>query len=132
MTDNTRTKTLEELITEITGLKIRIKRMEDFLSAFPSADDYLTVDAEDDGLLDRAIAVVRQYDNASASLLQRRLGIGYARAARLIDLLEVRGVVGPADGANPRVVLVSEEDQVSGAGSHENEPQGTSPGEPHE
>lgn len=41
---------------------------------------------------------------ASASLLQRRLRIGYARAARLLDILESRGMVGPADGARPREV----------------------------
>ena len=44
---------------------------------------------------------------ASASLLQRRLRVGYARAARLIEELEEHGVIGPADGARPREVLVS-------------------------
>lgn len=50
---------------------------------------------EDDELLDEAILVVRKYKKASASLLQRSLKIGYARAARLIDLLEAKGVIGP-------------------------------------
>jgi S-DNA-T family DNA segregation ATPase FtsK/SpoIIIE len=67
-----------------------------------------TGDAEDgdaDRLLPEAIGVVREYDRASASLLQRRLKIGYARAARIIDQLEARGYVGPFDGSNARAVL---------------------------
>ena len=43
---------------------------------------------------------------ASTSLLQRRLRLGYTRAARMIDILETRGMVGPADGARPREVLI--------------------------
>ena len=50
--------------------------------------------------------VVVQAGKASASLLQRRLRIGYARAARLLDLLEDKGVIGPADGAKPRKILI--------------------------
>ncbi|PJC28415.1 DNA translocase FtsK [Candidatus Shapirobacteria bacterium CG_4_9_14_0_2_um_filter_39_11] len=59
---------------------------------------------EKDELLDDAVRVVRQYDRASASLLQRRLKVGYARAARIIDQLERLGIVGPAEGAKPREV----------------------------
>jgi len=47
-------------------------------------------------------------------LLQRRLSIGYARAARLLDLLEERGVVGPAEGAKPRDVFINDESDDSG------------------
>lgn len=60
----------------------------------------------DDEYLEDAVRVVIQYDRSSASLLQRRLAIGYAKAARLIDQLEELGVVGPARGAEPREVLV--------------------------
>ena len=49
--------------------------------------------------------MIREYDRASASLLQRRLRIGYARAARIIDQLEARGYVGAFDGSNARMVL---------------------------
>jgi len=59
-----------------------------------------------DDLFEEAVRVVCQYDRASASLLQRRLSIGYARAARILDQLETEGIVGPGEGAKPRDVLV--------------------------
>lgn len=64
------------------------------------------VDGEIDDLFRKAVEVVCQYDRASASLLQRRLSIGYARAARIIDQLEAAGVVGATEGSKPRDVLV--------------------------
>jgi len=60
----------------------------------------------EDDLFDEAVRTVCQYDRASASLLQRRLRIGYARAARLLDELEASGIVGPGEGAKPRDVLL--------------------------
>lgn len=63
----------------------------------------------DDDLFAEAKAEVIRMGKGSASLLQRRLRIGYARAARLLDLLEEKGVVGPPDGSKPREVLVSSE-----------------------
>ena len=62
-----------------------------------------------DELLAEAENVVRQAGKASASLLQRRLRVGYARAARLLDLLEERGIIGPGDGAKPREVYATGE-----------------------
>lgn len=59
-----------------------------------------------DTLFEEAIRVVCQYDRASASLLQRRLSVGYARAARILDQLEEVGIVGPGEGSKPRDVLV--------------------------
>ncbi|OHA74500.1 MAG: hypothetical protein A3B28_00045 [Candidatus Wildermuthbacteria bacterium RIFCSPLOWO2_01_FULL_50_46] len=64
-------------------------------------------DVNEDPLYEEAKRVVIESGRASASLLQRRLKLGYARAARLIDVLEERGVVGPADGAKPREVYAS-------------------------
>jgi S-DNA-T family DNA segregation ATPase FtsK/SpoIIIE len=75
---------------------------------------------QDDPLYEEARKVVVQYQKASASLLQRRLKIGYARAARLLDMLEERGVVGPADGAKPRKVYIKES-QISNLKSQNNE-----------
>ncbi len=67
--------------------------------------------AERDGLLEQAIAVVRETQRASASLLQRRLRIGYPRAARLIDELEEMGVIGPAQGGGrERAVLIDRQE----------------------
>ncbi len=65
----------------------------------------------EDPLYESARQVVLESGRASASLLQRRLQIGYARAARLMDMLEERGVVGPADGAKPREVYIKENSQ---------------------
>jgi S-DNA-T family DNA segregation ATPase FtsK/SpoIIIE len=63
--------------------------------------------AIDDELFEEAKQISVASGKASASLLQRRLRIGYARAARLLDMLEQEGIIGPADGAKPREVLIS-------------------------
>lgn len=62
----------------------------------------------DDPLIEKAEKLVIESDSASAVLIQKKLKIGYARAALLVDALEERGLVGPADGAKPREVLVKE------------------------
>ena len=71
-------------------------------SFFEPHDD---TEDDEDRLYEQAVAVVHEYRMASASMLQRRLRIGYNRAANLIDLMEERGVVGPAQGPRPRQVL---------------------------
>jgi len=85
---------------------------ESILSFRPAMRDGSAVsgDGGDDELFNEARELVIQAGKASASLLQRRLKVGYARAARLLDLLEAEGVIGPADGAKPRDVLVSPDD----------------------
>jgi S-DNA-T family DNA segregation ATPase FtsK/SpoIIIE len=67
------------------------------------ADDVSDADEE---TIERCIEVLRAEGKASTSLLQRRLRLGYTRAARMIDILEARGMVGPGDGAKPREVLL--------------------------
>ncbi|MEK7579906.1 MAG: DNA translocase FtsK 4TM domain-containing protein [Patescibacteria group bacterium] len=69
-------------------------------------------DEGDDPLFGEAKEVILQAKKASASLLQRRLRVGYARAARLLDMLEERGIVGPAEGAKPREVLIGRENKA--------------------
>lgn len=64
----------------------------------------------DDDLAIEAKEIVLKAGKASATLLQRRLRVGYARAARLLDILEEMGVVGPAEGSKPREVLISQDD----------------------
>ena len=67
---------------------------------------------EEDELLEAAIEIIRQTRRASTSSLQRRLRIGYTRAARLIDLLEERGVVGPPRGSDPREILIDLDGEI--------------------
>jgi S-DNA-T family DNA segregation ATPase FtsK/SpoIIIE len=62
-------------------------------------------DGEDDPLYQDAVRLVVEFGKASTSLLQRRLRIGYGRAAHLIDLMEQDGIVGAADGPKPRELL---------------------------
>lgn len=65
-------------------------------------------DGSDDDLYEEAMRLVVLHQQASTSMLQRRLKVGYSRAARLLDLLEERGIVGPSEGAKGREVLVTE------------------------
>ena len=60
---------------------------------------------ENDPLFNDAVRLVFEFGKASTSLLQRRLRIGYGRAAHLIDLMHNDGIVGPADGSKPREIL---------------------------
>ncbi|MBI4427297.1 MAG: DNA translocase FtsK 4TM domain-containing protein [Candidatus Magasanikbacteria bacterium] len=69
-----------------------------------------------DAMFDEAKTAVLQAGKASASLLQRRLKVGYARAARILDEMEAAGIIGPADGAKPREILTTEV-EVSGTDS---------------
>lgn len=68
----------------------------------------------DDDMYKDAVRVVCESGKASASLLQRRLRVGYARAARLIETMEEQGVIGPADGARPRDVLIGSPEEALG------------------
>ncbi|MBN2683725.1 MAG: DNA translocase FtsK 4TM domain-containing protein [Pontiellaceae bacterium] len=90
-----------EFITEIHE-KIEKKTVD-----LPEVDD-----GGDDEIVEQAIEVIRQTKRASTSSLQRRLRIGYTRAARVMDLLEERGVVGPPDGAGPREILIDLDGEI--------------------
>ncbi|HYQ95608.1 MAG TPA: DNA translocase FtsK, partial [Candidatus Eisenbacteria bacterium] len=96
-----------------------IERVVDFLKsqgqpvvADDSALEQVRVSESDadDELYDEAMRLVVLHQQASTSMLQRRLKVGYSRAARLLDLLEERGVVGPSEGAKGREVLVTEQE----------------------
>jgi S-DNA-T family DNA segregation ATPase FtsK/SpoIIIE len=82
------------------------------LSAATGEDDSGEGEADDE-LFESAVKLVVSGGSASTSMLQRRFKVGYTRAARLIDLMEQRGIVGPLDGAKPRDILLSRE-QVDG------------------
>jgi len=75
-----------------------------------SADGLDAVEGKDE-FFEEAIRVICNYDRASASLLQRRLKVGYARAARILDQLEQAGIIGPADASKPREVLIKSPEQ---------------------
>ena len=75
-----------------------------------SSGDGLHGAEDEDELLPEAITIVVESGQASVSMLQRRLKLGYARAARLVDQMEQRGIVGPFEGSKPRKVLLSRED----------------------
>ncbi len=67
-------------------------------------------DGEDDEMLSKAIAIAVEAGKISATFLQRKLKVGFARAARIVDQMEERGIVGPQEGSKPREVLISKED----------------------
>ena len=79
--------------------------IQESLEGEGEGDEEEVSDADED-LLEKCLEVVLQEKKASTSLLQRRLRLGYTRAARMIDILEQRGVIGPGDGAKPREILV--------------------------
>ncbi len=92
-----------EYTSEVTSMPVTVKK---FTNGTQS-----TSDDGRDTLFDDAVKVVCQYDRASASLLQRRLSIGYARAARILDRLEEEGIIGPGEGSKPRDVLIHNADE---------------------
>ena len=65
---------------------------------------------DEDELIEEAIDVIMDCRQASTSMLQRRLKLGYSRAARIIDQIEERGIIGPSEGSKPRQILISRED----------------------
>ncbi|MBC7250573.1 MAG: DNA translocase FtsK [Anaerolineae bacterium] len=76
-------------------------------------EEEIPLEPDQDELLEEAIALVTRTGNASASLLQRRMRIGYPRAARLIDQMEEMGIIGPQEsGGKPRQVLVQDESEI--------------------
>jgi S-DNA-T family DNA segregation ATPase FtsK/SpoIIIE len=79
------------------------RQAEEVQAKLPWAD--IMDKANKDDLLEEAVKLVVESGRVSTSLLQRRLGIGYPRASRLMDQLEEEGVIGPADGSKPRAVL---------------------------
>jgi S-DNA-T family DNA segregation ATPase FtsK/SpoIIIE len=68
---------------------------------------------EKDELYDDAVRTVIETQQASVSTLQRRLGLGYSRAARIVDMMQEEGIVGPPRGAKPREILIGREEEVS-------------------
>ena len=74
---------------------------------------------DDEDLIQRCVEVIRTEQKASVSLLQRRLRLGYTRAARLMDELENRQIVGPSNGAEPREILIDLDGEGHDGGGEE-------------
>lgn len=97
-----------EYDTEVVAQPVQLSGKGGIVMDFDAGDS--------DPLYRDAVRVVIEGGKASASMLQRRLRLGYARAARIIETMEEQGIVGPADGARPREVLVGSLDEVFGGG----------------
>ena len=109
----------EEEIKEVTRFIIKNNELPNEVVAIESGEegsgsplplfDAAAASGDEDELLAEAVELVRSAQKASASLLQRRLKVGYARAARLLDIMEEKGIIGPGDGAKPREILIDSE-----------------------
>lgn len=98
-----------EYTSEVTSTPVTVKKFTNGMQT--------TSEDGRDPLFEDAVRVVCQYDRASASLLQRRLSIGYARAARILDSLEEEGIIGPGEGSKPRDVLIHNAEEFFAANS---------------
>lgn len=107
ITDHLRMQRAPEYDDEITKQPVQLSGKGGIVMDFDGGGD--------DDMYRDAIKVVVDSGKASASLLQRRLRVGYARAARLIETMEEQGIIGPADGARPREVLISSLDDLNQA-----------------
>jgi S-DNA-T family DNA segregation ATPase FtsK/SpoIIIE len=98
----------EETEAQVEALKNSNYQAEE-VAIFSEHTDIKMEEAGRDDLYDEAVNLVVEFQQASTSFLQRRMKIGYSRAARLMDELENSGLVGPAEGAKPRAILIEQE-----------------------
>ncbi len=102
-------KLSEKQNSQYTDIMMALKETQDSISETiepeTEKDPFL-----DDELYEEAKDIAIEHQRVSTALLQRKLRIGYARAAHLVDQLEENGVVGPADGSRPREILTGEEE----------------------
>ena len=98
----------EETEALVEALKAADYHVEE-VAVFGGHVDISAAQRDQDELFDEAMRIVVENQQASTSFLQRRMKVGYSRAARLMDELENAGIVGPAEGAKPRQILVSDD-----------------------
>jgi DNA segregation ATPase FtsK/SpoIIIE, S-DNA-T family len=108
MTSDEEIKSIVDYIRQQDGPKYETAIKEKIESSSATLPDM----EEDDDMLEAAIEVIRQTRRASTSSLQRRLRIGYTRAARMMDLLEEKGIVGPPQGSDPREILIDLDGEI--------------------
>jgi len=99
----------DQEVEEVVDFVISQQKAQYHEDMIPDESQAVSEKVEDD-LYESAVQLVIEMETASVSMLQRRFRIGYSRAARLIDEMEARGIVGPYEGSKPRTVLVSRED----------------------
>ncbi|KRQ87003.1 DNA translocase SpoIIIE [Caloramator mitchellensis] len=99
-----------ENIVEYLKKSSEVEYNEDIIEKINQSKDKVEFDEEADELLPEAIELAVELGQISASMIQRRLRVGFNRAARLIEEMEKRGVVGPQDGSKPRQVLITKDE----------------------
>lgn len=102
----------DDLKKRLSKIEKRLDDIEEFLDDIPTFEkttQYEVGDAVDE-LYDKTLWMVLQHDKVSASLIQRRMQIGYNRAARILEQLEENGIVSSASGSAPRDMLIKSED----------------------
>jgi len=97
---------IQKIINFLKKSGVAPKYAEEIITKYKPIVGGKITEEEKDELFEDAVRVICRYDRASASLLQRRLSIGYARAARILDQLQATGIVGPPEGSKPREVLI--------------------------
>ena len=93
----------KETLADVNAGKISESTLEKYLYKDESKEEY------DDPLYNDIVDFAMEFGKISASLIQRKYRIGYNRAARIVDLLEERGIIGPQNGSKPREVLIKKE-----------------------
>lgn len=102
-------KTYKDVLGEEISLGNEDQKAQE-VSVFNNEISFEDEDFDSDPLLKDAVEEVVKSEKASTSYLQRRLGIGYARAAKLIDIMEEKNIIGPANGSKPREVILKKEE----------------------
>ena len=92
-----------------------------YLEKLKAAGISAEVNGDEDKLFEQAVGWVIRAKQASTSMLQRRLKVGYSRTARILDLMEEKGIIGPPEGSKPRQVLVEPEEAGVSAGEMQEE-----------
>ena len=100
---------IQRLVKYVSQFKVE-KKEDSIFKLAEGKEKHIEKDEEYDELFDNAVRIIVRTGNASISMLQRRLRIGHSRAARLIDLMEREGIVGPFEGSKSREVLWKPED----------------------
>ena len=113
-----------EAIVDFLKVDYELEYSQEMIDSITATGQEIEVSEDADEYFDQAVEFVIQKEKASASMLQRQFRIGYNRAARLVEDLETRGIIGPEDGSKPRKVLITQymwEDMKRGGGSNESQ-----------